>query len=148
MPTTPSPINNCGDGGHIGTIQQQITNIASKFSRDGPEQLLRVLIASFVKELKKDQNAIYSRLDDALKIPATTTPQHIPQQPTWSTIAAFTPQKHPHLQLQGPTLAASTALKSPPQYYKRELIAHCNKTNDNFDRPAQRLFQDLTRATI
>ena len=54
------------------------------------------------------------------------------------------------MQRQDPALAAVTAsiaLKSPPQFYHRELVAHCIKAAEALKRSIPRLVEDLKRAT-
>ncbi len=153
LPTT----YDCSDDGSIGAIQPLIANAASKSPPDAPEQLILTCIGKVFTQVQEDFSwinrnlkALHSKLDTTAKAPVTTVVQYSPQQPSWSTIAAGGLPGHPRLQRQGPTLAAGNAriaLKSPLQYYKRELIAHCNKAAGVFDRSVQRLIEDLNRAT-
>lgn len=88
--------------------------------------------------------------DNILKLLGLKGPQHTPHQPTWSTIAACRFPDLPRLPRRAFHLAADTALialKSPPPYYKRELVVYCQKAVEEFQQPAQRLVENLKRAT-
>lgn len=163
-PTTPLTTNNCSENGSIGTIQQQLYNIARKFHREAPEQAILACAASAVTELQNDKTwlkcqlsalstqliTVLSKLDEVLKASAPIVPQNNPQQPTWSTVVTTGLAGQPRSQRQASNLAAATALtalKAPPPYYKREIIVHCNKAAGDFNQPVQRLVEDLKRAT-
>ena len=100
--------------------------------------------------LHQEIGALHNKIDLVAQDPENTPNHYNPQQPSWSTIATGGLPRHMRLQRQGPALAAVTAsiaLKSPPQLYHRELVAHCIKGAEALERSIPRLVEDLKRAT-
>ena len=159
-PSVPHTTYNCSDNGSIDDIKKILTTAASKTPQDDPLRLispfLLVCLEFFNKNfisINRDLKAIFDKLDTK-----TTASEHkinnqyIPQQPSWSTIAAGGLPGHPRLSRQSAALAAATAtnatpLKSPPQHYQRELIAHCDKGAGALECSVPRLVEDLNRAS-
>lgn len=159
-PTTPPmqhTICNCSNNGSIDNIKKIITNAASKYPHDDLVQLilpclLEVLLPlrTGITLLQQKMEALHNKTDLVAQASERTHKHHSPQQPSWSTIAAGGLLGHPRSQRQGPALAAVTAsiaLKSPPQFYRRELVAHCIKGAEALERSIPRLVEDLKRAT-
>ena len=148
----------CSDNGSIDNMKKIITNIASINPHDDPLQLLLqgllkvlALFGDKMTMLEQEIKALHNKPDTENPGPERLINNHSPQQPSWSTIAAGGGLAYPHLQRQGPVLAAVTApiaiaRKSPPQYYQRELLAHCGKGARAFESPIPRLVDDLKRA--
>lgn len=159
-PTTPPAQHttyDCSDNGSTDHITKIITNLASKYSPDNPVRLILTCLLEILLPLCKEitllnhhNKALHSKLDTVVPALEHTANLHSSQQPSWSTIAAGGPPGHPRLQRQGPPLATVTApiaLKSPPQHYQRELVAHCDKGAGALECSIQRLVEDLNRAT-
>lgn len=101
--------------------------------------------------LDRKVKALHSKLDTKTPALERTINQYSPQQPSWSTIAKGRLPGHPCLPRQSAALATATApiaiaLKSPPQHYQRELIAHCDKGARALEYSVPRLVKDLKRA--
>ena len=151
-PATAPKAKSNSDDGCIGTIEQLITIMASKFPSDAPERLYLTLIGKFFNDLKNDQNyikqqveEIHKKFSNNIQNPGARAPIDSTERPSWSTIASSSLSTIPHYRRQGPTIAAAAAAaaaKPPPQYYMRELIAHCTKASDYGCAP-QRLVEDL-----
>ena len=158
-PTTPAEHTtyDCSDNGSIDHITKIITNLASKYPPDDPIRLILTCLLKTLLPLCKEitslnhhNKALNNKLDNIIPALKHTVNLHSTQQPSWSAIAAGGPPEHVRLQPQGPPLAAVTApiaLKSPPQHYQRELVAHCNKDAGALECSIQRLVEDLNRAT-
>ena len=159
-PATPPPQHTTydrSDNGSIDHITKTITNLASKYTPDDPVQpIFTCFLEIFLPLLKEiillnhHNKTLHSKLDTLVPALEHTVNLHSPQQPSWSAIVAGGLPEHPRFQRQAPPLAAVTApiaLKSPPQQYQRELVAHCNKGAGALECSAQRLVEDLNRAT-
>ena len=159
-PTTPPPQHTTYDhseNSSIDRIKKTITNLASKYTPDDPVQpifrcfLKKILpLLKEITSLNQHNKALHGKLDTLAPALEHIVNLHSPQQPSWSVVIAGGLPEHPRLQRQGPPLAAVTApiaLKSPPQQYQRELVAHCNEDARALECFAQRLVEDLERAT-
>ena len=159
-PTTPPPQHTTYDrsvNDSIDHIKKTITNLASKYTSTDPVQpIFTCFLEIFLPLLKEisllnhHNKALHSKLDTLAPALEHTVNLHSPQPLSWSAIVAGGLPAQPRFQRQGPPLAAvtaPTALKSPPQQYQRELVAHCNKDAAALEYSAQRLVEELNRAT-
>ena len=161
---TPSPVTspvphttcNCSVNGSIDRVKQTPLNLASEQPHDNTLKPLWPIsqnsLIEILSKIKDELKALHKKIDTTTSTPKTTASTHIPQQPSWSTVAAGGFPGYPRLTRQNAVVTAATApvaiaLKSPPPHYQRELIAHCDKGAGALERPVPRLVEDLQRAS-